>query len=80
MAKEGLNATGYRGWISQDINVDSFTSKIFSEFVLTTPAYGISVKGRNLYDYYGFCEPGDYVRLKNDLIGKIDEINKNKIA
>ena len=48
--------------------------------MLTTPAYGISVKGCNLYDYYGFCEPGDYVQLKNDLIGKIDEINKNKIA
>lgn len=71
MAKNGLDATSYRGWISSDIAIDEFTNLLFSEFVIGTPAFGLSQKGRDLYNYYEFRSTADYDKLKFDLIGSI---------
>ncbi len=72
MAKNGLNATNYRGWIDETINIDERLNSIFSNFVIGTPAFGLSKKGRGLYDYYEYQDVSDYHILKNDLIFGID--------
>lgn len=69
---EKFNIADYRGWISRDIDIDVFTNQIFSELVLGTPAYNRSSKGRDLYDYYAYHNPGDYASLKQDLFGEVD--------
>ena len=71
MAKNGLDATNYRGWISPDICIDEFTNELISEFVLGTPAYDLSKKSHGLYDYYGYKEMDDYRLLKSDLLQKV---------
>lgn len=71
MAKKGLNATDYRGWIQNDIEIHGFTTQLFSEFVIGTPAFGLSKKGRDLYEYYKYNVITDYNKLKKDLVGEI---------
>lgn len=71
MAKNGLDATSYRGWISNNIEIDGFTNLLFSEFVIGTPAFNLSQKGRDLYEYYEFKTIAEYDQLKIDLIGSI---------
>ena len=71
MAKNGLDATNYRAWIDHNIVIDDFTKELFEEFVLGTPAFGLSKKGRNLYDYYGYKTTEDYISLKSSLINEI---------
>lgn len=71
MAKNGLDATSYRGWISNNIEIDGFTNLLFSEFVIGTPAFDLSQKGRDLYGYYEFKTIAEYDQLKIDLIGSI---------
>lgn len=71
MAKNGLDATSYRGWILNNIEIDEFTNLLFSEFVIGTPAFNLSQKGRDLYSYYEFKTIADYDKLKLDLIGSI---------
>lgn len=71
MPKKGLDATSYRGWIASNIEIDEFTKQLFSEFVLGTPAYNLSQKGRDLFEYYEFKTIPDYDKLKSDLIGAI---------
>lgn len=71
MAKNGLDASGYRGWISDSIEIDEFTNKLFSEFVIGTPAYGLSKKERGFYEYYKYKNMSDYEQLKSNLVGSI---------
>ena len=71
MAQNGLEATAYRGWISTNIEIDEFTRQLFSEFVIGTPSFDLSRKGRDLYTYYEFKTIADYIKLKNDLVGSI---------
>lgn len=72
MAKDGLDATVYRGWIDSTFTIDCKMNTLFSEFVVGSPAYGLSKKGRGLYDYYEYKSILDYEKLKNDLVGNID--------
>lgn len=72
MAKNGLNAANYRGWIDETINIDERLNRIFSNFVIGTPAFDLSKKGRGLYDYYEYQEVSDYKILQNDLISGIE--------
>lgn len=71
MAKNGLDAKDYSGWIINNIEIDEFTKQLFSEFVIGTPAYNLSQKGRDLYEFYEFKTIADYDKLKSDLIGAI---------
>lgn len=71
MSKPQIDVTEYRQWISKNIDIDTNTALLFSEFVLGTPAFGLSKKERNFYDYYQFQSITDYTQLRTDLLGKI---------
>ena len=70
---DGLKIDDYLLWIDETIEFDEFMKTIYSELVIGTPAYGVSKKGRNLIDYYGFKNMNDYPKLFNDLFGYISD-------
>jgi len=72
MATNGLDATMYRGWIDESISLSPQLQRLFSEYVIGTPAYGLSYKGRDLYSYYGYQSVEDYELLYNELLNEID--------
>ncbi len=72
MAKNGLDASTYSGWIDQTIQFCPDLSILFSEFVVGTPAYGLSVKGRSLHDYYNYDSISDYDHLKTKMLSNVD--------
>lgn len=72
MAKNGLSAEEYRGWIDSSITIDGDIKDYISEFLLGSPAFGLSKKGRSLYEYYGYKNANDYESLLIDLTNGID--------
>ncbi len=75
MAKaQGLDATNYRAWISQDIMIDETLRKLFELFVLGTPSFGLSKKGRDLYTYYLFNKTEEYETLVANMTYGITEV------
>jgi len=72
MAKNGLDASNYRGWIDKTIEFSHDLSILFSEFVVGTPAYGLSAKGRSLHDYYNYDSISDYDQLKKEMLSSVD--------
>lgn len=68
MAKNGLEATTYRGWIDANIEIDEDLKILMSEYVIGTPAYGLSKKERGLYNYYRYDNLSDYILLQKDLL------------
>ena len=72
MASNGLNAKEYRDWIDNSIELSDTIVLLFSQFVVGTPAYGLSKKGRDLYSHFGYKELLDYMRLKEYLLDGIE--------
>lgn len=70
---DGLKIDDYLSWIDKTIEFDDFMKTIYSELVIGTPAYGVSKKGKNLIDYYGFRNIDDYPNLFNELFKNISD-------
>lgn len=58
--------------MSKNIHIDDFTKILFEEFVLGTPAFDMSEKGRSFYEYYKYKKIDDFYKIKCDLIGNIE--------
>lgn len=72
MAKHGLEAQYFRNWIDDSITVEGMLGTILSEFVIGTPAYNISRKGRDLFLFYNLNMMSKYQALKDELIKDLD--------
>lgn len=73
MARYGLDAHSYSKWISNDIVIDELTKRFFEFYVLGTPSFGISQKGRDLYSYYHYTKVEEYEALWNFLCKDIND-------
>ncbi len=74
MAKDGLPAAEYSEWIDEDISVDNKIKEIIEEFVVGTPAQGLSRKGRNLHDYYHIESEMEYKLLYDEMIAGVNDV------
>ncbi len=72
MAVNGLKADTYRGWIDKSITIDKALNTIYSNYVVGTPAFDCSIKGRDLYSFYGIKTGADYRLLFSELLGTHD--------
>ena len=70
--RQGLDATNYRGWIDENIVIDKKLSPILSAFLIGTPAYDVSKKGRDFVSFYKYSNASDYKQLLQDLTKGID--------
>ena len=75
MAKKGLKTDKYNAWIDRNIEIDDELKTIIQEYVLGTPSFGISRKGRDLYSYYGYKTISDYELLFDELVDGIKKEN-----
>lgn len=54
MTNDGMLAKNYSAWIDLDITLDPTTKLLVENYVIGSPAFGLSQKGRDLYTYYHF--------------------------
>ena len=69
----GLLASAYSDWINADISIDSNTKQYIEFFVMGTPSLGLSWKGRELYSFYFYENPEEYVALWDKLCEGIED-------
>lgn len=74
MAKDGLKAAEYSGWIDNNISIDERIQTIIENFVIGTPAEGLSHKGRSLYSYYYWQTEADYSKLYCELTSELSDV------
>ena len=68
----GLDASIYSKWIkSEDIRFTEDLKELFEFYVLGTPAFNLSSRGRCLYTYYGYKEINEYDTLLKALTAGI---------
>lgn len=68
MTQKGLDSSQYGIWINtHDISIDTYTHLLYEQFVLGTPAYDLSKKGRDLLSFYHCDDIRDYEILYKDL-------------
>lgn len=71
---KGLNPEDYRSWIDSEIELDDDLKCIFENFVIGTPACGLSKKARTLFDYYEYRSLSEYSELKNKFLHDIEDL------
>ena len=69
MVKNGLESDNYCGWIDKGITIDNKLNYIISNFVIGTPAFDCSSKGRDLYSFYGIKTGAEFQRFSSELLG-----------
>ena len=67
-SKNGMPASEHDKWIEKNsFEIDAFTRDLFEAFVVGTPSYGLSAKGRDFYIEYSMSSPSDYKQLWDKL-------------
>lgn len=74
MSNNGLKAEAYSKWIDKSITLDKKLNHIISEYVIGSPAYNVSAKGRSLYHYFGMQSGVDYIILFSELFGNLEVV------
>lgn len=67
MTNDGMLAKNYSAWIDLDITLDPTTKLLVENYVIGSPAFGLSQKGRDLYTYYHFQNQKEYLQLWEDM-------------
>lgn len=75
MTRKGVKSDKFSVWIDHNIEIDDKLRAIMEDYVIGTPSYGLSKKGRDLYSYYGYKTVGDYEHLFYDMIDGIKQEN-----
>ena len=73
MASNGLHSDEYCEWIDSNISIDERIQNIIENFVIGTPAEGLSHKGRSLYSYYHLQSEHDYSHLYYEMIADLSD-------
>lgn len=68
MANNGLKADNYSGWIDKSITIDKELNRIISNYVIGTPGFDCSSKGRDLYSFYGIQTGEGFKQLLSELL------------
>jgi hypothetical protein len=71
---EAMKAEQYSNWINKDITIDDELRSYYEMFLVGTPAWGLSRKGRDLYDYYQYRTVDEYAVLFAQLVERISDI------
>lgn len=68
MPKEGMSASEHSRWLDKEqFKVEGFLATLFENFVVRSPAFGLSAKGRDLYMEYSMIGPKDFKALWDEL-------------
>lgn len=70
----GMSASGNDGWINKKcFSIDGFIRDLFEAFVVGTPAYGLSAKGRDLFVQFDMTTPYEFKKMWDGLRAGIIE-------